>query len=114
MSVIDSVKRHFDDINQPKEILVPEWGDDDTPLKIFITPLTLRDQQVLYRRAKDDDLGVAGDTNIMKCTDREGNKLFDKGDKRALMVHADPKVIDKIAKEIFGEDKTDEDYEKNL
>lgn len=113
MSVIDRVKQHFDDISEVRIVEVPEWGDTpDAPLKVYIKPMNLNEKQILYRRAKGDDLAVLVDAVIMKAMDEKGELMFDKGDRRALMRNADPAVLERLAAEILG--TTDvEDYEKN-
>ena len=54
MSVIDNAKKHFAE-QDVKVIEVPEWGEDDKPLRIFSKPLTLAETSKLYKMSKEDD-----------------------------------------------------------
>ncbi len=113
MSIIDQAKAHFADISTPRIVEVPEWGEDEnSPLKVYVTPLNLSEKQALFRLAKGDDLAVLVDAIILKATDEAGEKLFTKEHKRDLMRKADPAVIERLASEILGNPSI-EDYEKN-
>ena len=83
MSVIDNAVKHFDE-QDVRVTLVPEWGQDNEPLKIYSKPLTL---SVL----------------IYKALDGEGAKLFDIGDKNKLLNSVDREVLVRVAQEIMGQ-----------
>ena len=87
MSVIDNAKKHFAE-QDVKVIEVPEWGEDDKPLRIFSKPLTLAETSKLYKMSKEDDLTMMAYVLIYKALDENGDKLFDLGDKNALLIAA--------------------------
>ena len=109
--VIDRAVAHFS-AQEIRTIEVPEWGDDDGPLVIYVEPFTLREQGRLHKASNGGgDATVLADVLIMKCMDAEGNKLFDLGDKRALQTKVDAGVLAKLATDIMAVDP--EELEKN-
>lgn len=104
--IIERIKSHFD-AKETKMIEVPEWGDDDQPLYIYATPMTLAQKNRLYKMAKDDDLGLMVEALIMKAKDKEGNALFTRGDKPDLMRNCDPDILIRVANSIIGESDDD-------
>ncbi|MGC0371838.1 MAG: hypothetical protein DGJ47_000539 [Rickettsiaceae bacterium] len=107
-SVMQRVKSHFDS-KEMKIIEVPEWGDDNQPLYIYASPLTLAQKNRLYKMAKDDDLGLMVETLIMKAKDESGNNLFNRADKPDLMRSCDPDVLIRVANNIIGDN--DDNFE---
>ena len=55
MSVIDNAVKHFD-AQDVRVTLVPEWGEEGEPLKIYSKPLTLSETSKLYKMSQNDDL----------------------------------------------------------
>jgi len=107
MSVIDNAVKHFD--NQDVRVtLVPEWGQEDEPLKIYSKPLTLSETSKLYKMSKEDDLTMMAYVLIYKALDSEGEKLFDIGDKNKLLNKVDREVLVRIAQEIMGQEPIEE------
>ena len=109
--IIDRVKAHFD-AKETKIIEVPEWGDENIPLYIHCSPLTLAQKNRLYKMAKDDDLGLMVEALIMKAKDKEGNCLFSRADKPDFMRSCDPEILIRIANQIMNEN-SQEVTEKN-
>jgi hypothetical protein len=109
--IIDRVKAHFD-AKEIKIIEVPEWGDGENPLYIYLSPLTLGQKNRLYKMAKEDDLGLMVEALIMKAKDKEGNCLFSRSDKPELMRSCDPDVLIRISTSIMSENDF-ETAEKN-
>ena len=111
MSVIDNAKKHFAE-QDVKVIEVPEWGDENKPLKIYSKPLTLAETSKLYKMSKEDDLTMMAYVLIYKALDENGDKLFDLADKNALLNHVDREILVSVATQIMGQEPI-EDTKKN-
>jgi hypothetical protein len=111
MSVIDNAKKHFAE-QDVKVIEVPEWGEDDKPLKIYSKPLTLAETSKLYKMSKEDDLTMMAYVLIYKALDENGDKLFDLADKNALLNNVDREILVGVATKIMGQEPI-EDTKKN-
>jgi hypothetical protein len=108
---IDRAVAHFS-AQEVRAIEVPEWGDEDGPLLVYVEPFTLREQGRLHKASNGGgDATVLADVLIMKCMDAEGNKMFDLGDKRALQTKVDAGVLARVATDIMAVDP--EELEKN-
>lgn len=107
--ILERAREHFKGL-ETREIEVPEWGDSETePLMIHATPVTLHERRRLTALNKGDDFGQMVDLVIMKACDPEGNQLFSKMDKQALLREVDGEVIGRVAAEILGADPADAD-----
>ena len=107
MSAIDNAKKHFAE-QDVKVIEVPEWGEDDKPLKIYSKPLTLAETSKLYKMSKEDDLTMMAYVLIYKALDENGDKLFDLGDKNALLNSVDREILVSVATKIMGQEPIEE------
>ena len=107
MSVIDNAKKHFAE-QDVKVIEVPEWGEDDKPLRILSKPLTLAETSKLYKMSKEDDLTMMAYVLIYKALDENGDKLFDLGDKNALLNSVDREILVSVATQIMGQEPIEE------
>jgi len=87
---------------------VPEWGEDDKPLRIFSKPLTLAETSKLYKMSKEDDLTMMAYVLIYKALDENGDKLFDLGDKNALLNSVDREILVGVATKIMGQEPIEE------
>ena len=99
--------RHFAE-QDVKVIEVPEWGDEDNPLKIYSKPLTLAETSKLYKMSKEDDLTMMAYVLIYKALDENGDKLFDLSDKNSLLNKVDREVLVNIAQQIMGQEPIEE------
>lgn len=112
MKAIDIAKSHFES-KEIKIIEVPEWCDDNNqPLKIYAKPLTLSETSKLYKMSQEDDLTMMAYVLIYKALDSNGEKMFDLGDKMALLNNVDREVLVRVAQEIM-DSPTVEDQKKN-
>ena len=111
MSAIDNAKKHFAE-QDVKVIEVPEWGDENQSLKIYSKPLTLAETSKLYKMSKEDDLTMMAYVLIYKALDENGDKLFDLGDKNALLNQVDREILVDIAQKIMGQEPI-ENVKKN-
>ena len=112
MKAIDNAKKHFAE-QDVKVIEVPEWGDENKPLKIYSKPLTLAETSKLYKMSKEDDLTMMAYVLIYKALDENGDKLFDLADKNALLNHVDREILVSVATQIMGQESI-EDTKKKL
>lgn len=93
-SVIDRVQSHFEQGRTCLE--VPEWGEDpDNPLKIYSTPLTLREKKRIVEMTSDNNEATAR-VVILKACDEKGDAIFDIADLQTLMRKADADVLERI------------------
>ena len=103
MSAIERAKKHFED-QDVRVIEVAEWGEDDKPLKIYSKPLTLAETSKLYKMSKEDDLTMMAYVLIYKALDDNGEKLFDKDNKNALLNSVDREILVNVAQQIMGQE----------
>jgi hypothetical protein len=101
---------------QARVIEVPEWGDDDAPLLMYVFPITAGDMNKIQKKHKNfvNDATIDGmiDLIILKACDADGNRLFTLEDKVHLM-NEPVEVISQIGANMFGDVETIEDAEKN-
>ena len=107
MKAIENAVKHFAE-QDVKVIEVPEWGEDDKPLRIFSKPLTLAETSKLYKMSKEDDLTMMAYVLIYKALDENGDKLFDLGDKNALLNSVDREILVSVATQIMGQEPIEE------
>ena len=107
MSAIDNLVAHYKSKGQ-KLIEVPEWGDGEQPMKIFCEPITLFDMKKFMKLAKDDEVEMLVYVLIYKALDENGDKLFDLGDKNALLNSVDREILVSVATKIMGQEPIEE------
>jgi len=100
ISAIDRIRANINNEQQSK--IIEAWSGQDDDFIVYWTPITLAEKQKIQRHAKGDDQLTTAYTFIFKATDKEGNKLFDIGDKRALMNDFGSSEIEKLAIDILG------------
>lgn len=104
MRAIDRAKAHFKS-KSVKTIEVPEWGDGNEPLIIYVEPFTLKDQGRLQAATKGSSESEAlAELLVLKCLDSTGEKIFTIEDKPILRSNVDANVIARIASEIMAID----------
>jgi hypothetical protein len=102
--------------DQEREVVeVPEWGEEDNPLRLYFSPITARDMEKIQRKHPNFltsvSLGAMVEVLILKCEDEKGDPAFTLEDKPILMGETIG-VISKVFGAVFG-GKTEEDHEKN-
>lgn len=101
---------------QARIISVPEWGEDGSPLLIYVYPITAGDLNKIQKKHKNflNDMTIDGmvDLIILKAGDADDNRLFSLADKTHLMDEPLP-VISSIAAEMFADVEGVEVAEKN-
>lgn len=113
MSIADRIKART---SARRTIDVPEWGEDDKPLRVAFGPLTAGELNRLQRKhpmfLTNATFEGMVDLIISKCEDANGEKLFTLEDKPILM-REEVNVIAHVAGEIMGGASSVEDHEKN-
>jgi len=100
--VIDRILAHY--AAQPvRRIEVPEWGEGDEPLEIYVRPWTIEQMSRVVTPGAPSDLAANVNAIIEKAEDAEGKKIFGKEHKIKLLKFADANVINRVAAELFAE-----------
>lgn len=94
---IARVRAHFDSI-APKTITVPEWDN----LEIHASPVTIAERGRIYAGDTKDEHELVCRILVVKAKDKDGKPLFTIADMPALLHHADPGVLVRVASEIMG------------
>lgn len=106
--LIDVAVSHFSN-KEIRELYVPEWS-----VTLYSKNLTLDDKGKLLKRAQDDTTDYLVYAVIFGVTDKEGEPVFDIGDKVKLRNHVDPEVLSRIANFVLdAAGATAEEREKN-
>lgn len=105
MSAIDRAKAHFKSL-QIKTIEVPEWGDENGPLIVYVEPFTLKDKARLQAvtRLGNSEADTLVELLVMKCLDKEGGKIFTIEDKPVLRNMVDASILERVSTEIMRVD----------
>ncbi len=105
MSAIDRAKAHFKSL-QVKTIEVPEWGDENGPLTIYVEPFTLKDKSKLQAvtRLGNSEADTLVELLVMKCLDKDGGKIFTIEDKPVLRNMVDASILERVSTEIMRVD----------
>lgn len=107
--LIDVAVSHFSN-KEIRELYVPEWGTT-----LYSKNLTLEDKAKFLKRAQDDSTDYLVYAVIFGVTDKDGEPVFDIGDRVKLRNHVDPEVLSTVANFILDvEAKTEEDRKKNF
>lgn len=93
-SIIERVTAHFEQFAK-KTIDVPEWG-----VTVHASPITVADMDAIDRAKGAGAKAVA--ILLRKAKDENGNPLFQPTQEWDLLNKADPRVVDRVALEIFG------------
>ena len=104
--LLDKIKTHFSS-QERMHFYVPEWDQD-----VYMTPLSIREQEQISSRAKDNPMQIAVYGLILKAQDKDGEKLFGLDDKVTLLNNVSFKTVEKIISALLISGDTDES-EKN-
>lgn len=104
--LMDKIKTHFNSQDR-MHFYVPEWDQD-----IYMTPLSIREQEKISSRGKDSPMQLAVYGLILKAEDKDGEKLFGLDDKVTLLNNVSFKTVEKIISALLVSGDTDES-EKN-
>jgi hypothetical protein len=113
MNVLKRAQEHWDS-RQQHCIEVPEWGEAGKLLSIYFKTPNLSTMAKVVRESRGDQIEQSVRIVVACATDAEGNRLFQNADNLALMKHADPAVVSRIASRIMAEANINiEEAEKN-
>lgn len=93
-SLIGRIEAHYKNGRECLEI--PEWGENDEPLKVYCSPLTLAEKKKIEQWSQGDEYEGVCRCIIMKATDENGVALFDITHLKFLQNKADASVIERI------------------
>jgi len=94
---------------------VEQWGEGDTPLRLYFTEASARDLEKITRKYKDfltnPSMSAMVEMIILKCEDEKGEPVFTLEDKPTLL--GEPiGVIAEVFGGVFNAESV-EDHEKN-
>lgn len=109
-SAIEKAKEHFlaKTQSEPRRIHVDEWD-----LDIYVKPLTLQEQDRIYKYVRDGSLESLAETLIVRAKDENGAALFTSVNKTELMHMVDPEVMQKIVVAMADDIPEQEEIEGN-
>lgn len=113
--ILDKAMSHFRDrLSEDMEyVSVPEWGDKDNPLLIYYKPMTLKQQDAIFKHVRAGSLKSLVETLLQRSLDEDGKRLFKTVHMTEFMRKVDPDVIERIVTEMGGGDIDPEEAEKN-
>jgi hypothetical protein len=103
--LLEKIKTHFSS-QERVHFYVPEWEQD-----IYMTPLSLREQDKINARGKESPYQIAVYALILKAEDEQGEKLFGLDDKVTLLNNVSFQTVEQIITAMFSGNV--EDSEKN-
>ena len=108
--ILEKAKQHFLEkiSDEMKTVSVPEWG-----ATIYYKPLSLKQQDRIYKYIRDGSLEAMAETLIVRALDGDGNPLFKSVNKTELMNMVDPKVINRIVVSMADDEEDFEELEGN-
>ena len=102
---------------EARVVLVPEWGNEDGPFKLYSRSVTCYDLDQLQKKhpnfLNNTTIGSMVDLICMKAEDEGGNKLFTSADDRMDLMGEETGVISEIANQMFAQIESIEDAAKN-
>jgi hypothetical protein len=104
--LLEKIKNHFSS-QERVMFYVPEWDQD-----VYMSPLSLREQDKINARAKDSPFQLAVYALIMKAEDEQGELLFGLDDKVTLLNNVSFQTVEKIINAMFVQGSVD-DAEKS-
>lgn len=114
MRPIDRARAHFQ-AREVKEIIVPQWADDDgQPTIVYYSPMTVKQRQFLidFEKRNGSGLKLLVETLVRHARDVNGDPLFTVEDKPLLMNGVDPDVIQRIGALMMADDPDIADIKK--
>ena len=103
-------------ISDTKRVEVEQWGDENGPLVLFVTPLSCGDFNKIQRKhpnfLNDMKIEALVDIIILKALDANGEKAFDVADKPVLM-RQPVGVVTAVAGDLMGEISQVDDVKKD-
>lgn len=116
MDVLQRIKNHYEDNKKTVVVEVPEWGEDDKPLVIHASPMSLKQRsQINERMKRKGEFDAYCYALVLLAKDENGKKIFKPGDEITLMTQGTAQVVMRVANELLekvtdGDPESDEDY----
>jgi hypothetical protein len=104
--LLEKIKTHFSSQERIHHY-ISEWDQD-----IYMTHLSLREQDKINARAKDSPYQIAVYALILKAEDEQGEKLFTLDDKVTLLNNVSFATVESIITAMFSSSGVEE-TEKN-
>jgi len=82
---------------QPKRVEVPELGDDNGPLVVYLHPLTLQQRSKILPLAAKNDLTALAKTVALSARTEDGEAVFDLEDEKMMARSKDSGWIVRLA-----------------
>lgn len=100
-----------------REVVVPEWGNEDGDFVLYCTPITCDDLNMLQKKhptfLTNTTIGAMVDLIIMKANDKSGDRIFTSAEDRIDLMGEVTDVISEIANQMFADIETQDDLAKN-
>ena len=94
--LLERIKTHFSS-QERMHFFVEEWE-----LDLYMSPLSLREQDKINARAKDSPFQLAVYALIMKAEDEQGELLFGLDDKVTLLNNVSFQTVERIITAMFN------------
>lgn len=106
--ILEQAKAHFAEqmAQEPRVIEVPEWGDGNGPLLIYVWPMNLREMNLISRSVDDDNLEGLATVLVVRAKNEDRKPLFAKAERAAICRQVDPEVLSRIVSEIQTDAQT--------
>lgn len=113
--ILERAKAHFRDrlSEDMDSIEVSEWGEKDIPLVIYFKPMTLKQQDAIFKHVRAGSLKSLVETLIQRSLNEDGKRLYKSAHMIEFMNHVDPSVIERVVTGMAGDDLDEGDIEKN-
>jgi len=101
MTITNRIIEHYNSLAK-LVIHVPEWGENDQPLEVHVSPVTMAEMGTIQRLTKKNatNFDYAVTLLFLKAKDQNGNRLFKVEDKDTLLNQADYRVVFRVAEKI--------------
>jgi hypothetical protein len=90
----------------PKQIEVPELGDESGPLVVYMHPLTLAQRSKLMPLISKNDMTAIAKMVVMSARDEDGSPIFDMVDEKEMARSKDTGWIIRLSQAV-ADDLTD-------
>jgi len=106
MSIIESMREHWDSLDTNNSMEVPEWK-----AVIYKQPMNMEQKGKLFKRMEEDTITGLAYVLIHLALDEKGNNLFTLENKAFLMKKTDPDLLSQVATWLM-QTPTQEDIKK--
>ena len=85
---------------KPRQVEVPELGDESGPLVVYMHPLTLAQRSKLMPLISKNDMTSIAKMVVMSARDEDGNLVFDMVDEKEMARSKDTGWIIKLSQAV--------------